>query len=190
MTREEAKKVLGEEASEAQITALLNQFHGEKTELEKLKEENKNLRKYEEEVKKIEQEKLTAEEKLTKDKEEVQRNLKEAQKLKNSIKAKSVLIGAGLKEERADELVNRFAREDEEETLGLANDFVKELKEQKEQAIKQAKEELLSLDLKPGASNNPNSSNDSKMTWEKFNSLSIEEQNKFAEESPSEFNNL
>ena len=44
------------------------------------------------------------------------------------------------------------------------------------------------MDVKPAPSNNLNQ--DTQMTWEKFDSLSAEEQSKFEQEHPDEFAKL
>ena len=58
----------------------------------------------------------------------------------------------------------------------------------KDETIKKTKEELANVDVKPQISNVDNANET--MTWDKFQNLSQEEQNKFADEHPDEFANM
>lgn len=202
MNREKAKEILGENATEEQVTALLNSIH---TELEakdtQIKELNTQLTNstnkigeltgYEAELKKIKESQMSEQEKFEQQKAELQAKLSATSKLANSIKAKSILIGAGISSERADSLVNKFVKEDEQATLDLANEFVEEINAVKELTTKQVKDNLSKLDVTPSGSNvQPSKTGGDTMTMEKFSSLSAVEQNKFVEEHPDEFAKL
>ena len=131
---------------------------------------------------------MTQEQLLEQKQKDLEAKISSANKLANSIKAKSILIGAGISSERADVLVNKFVREDEQATLDLANDFVTELNSIKETTAKQVKDELSNIDVTPKGGNvNPKAET---MTLDKFYSMSAEEQNLFIEEHPDEFANL
>lgn len=206
MTREDAKKILGENATEEQITNLLNSFHSEQEDLRKtiqtLEKENSNYKtennelsiyKKNAEEKRIanlnETERIAEERKnLESEKKKLYLENKKAKELTNSIKAKSILMDSGVTEAEAEELAQKIVKEDEETTIASANLIANQIKLIKENTAKQTKEELLNLDLKPNPSNIPPNSN--KMTWEKFQELSQDEQSKFAEEHPEEFENL
>ena len=192
MSREEAKKILGEEATEEQITNLLNQFHAiEKTKNDEIKTLNEKLNKfndYEKNKKKlddIEKANMTEQQKLEEDKRLTAENLKKSKMIVNKARATEILAGLGI----ADELIEQLVREDEEQTVANATALANQFKTMQEDTIKKTKEELAAIDVKPNITNVKQGS-DAIMNWEKFTKLSVEEQNKFAEEHPEEFNNL
>ena len=131
-----------------------------------------------------EQEKLIAQQKI------VEKQMQDYKKLTNSVKAKSVLVGAGISEENANNLVSKFVKEDEQATLDLANAFVSEFNSIKELTEKKVKDDLASIDVTPKGGNVNSKAEDSTMTWDKFQNLSPEEQNKFQSEHPDEFESL
>lgn len=202
MTRETAKKLLGENATDEQVTALLNSVHTEldakdsqikelTTQLSNSTSKIGELTGYEAELKKIKESQMSEQEKFEQQKAELQAKLSATNKLSNSIKAKSVLINAGIPSKRAETLVNKFVKDDEQETLDLANEFVNEINSVKELTAKQVKDDLSKLDVTPSGSNvQPSKAGGDVMTMEKFNALSAVEQNKFVEEHPDEFANL
>lgn len=202
MKREEAKKLLGENATDEQVTALLNSVHTEleakDSQIQKLTTELSNsttkigeLTGYEAELKKIKESQMSEQEKFEQQKAELQAKISATNKLSNSIKAKSILLNAGISSERAEALVNKFVKDDETETLDLANEFVNEINQVKELTAKQVKDDLSKLDVTPSGSNvQPTKTGNDIMTMEKFNSLSAVEQNKFVEEHPDEFAKL
>jgi len=131
-----------------------------------------------------EQEKLVAQQKV------LEKQMQDYKKLTNSVKAKSVLVGAGISEENANNLVSKFVKEDEQATLDLANAFVSEFNSIKELTEKKVKDDLASIDVTPKGGNVNSKAEDSTMTWDKFQNLSPEEQNKFQSEHPDEFESL
>ncbi len=198
MTREEAKKLLGESATEEQITALLEKFHQEQDDLKKqvttleadnkkLSNSNTELQEYKTKYTELEKNNMTKEQLLEAREKELVEKTKKTDLLNNSIKAKSILIGAGITEDRAEELVNSIVKEDEAATLASANLLAQSFKVTEENAIKKTKEELLTSNIKPNPSN---IMHDSTMTKENFFKLSQEEQNKFIQENPEAFYNL
>lgn len=200
MTREDAKKILGENATDEQITSLLNSVHTElqekdntildlQTKLTNSSNKVNELTGYEEELRKIKESQMTEQEKIAQKEKELASKISDTSKLANSIKAKSILIGAGISNERADILVKKFVKEDEAETLELAQEFVNEFNSIKETTTKKVTEELSNIDVTPNGSN-VNPKTDKIMTWDKFCSMSSDEQNKFQEEHPDEFENL
>lgn len=192
MTRDEVKKILGEGATEEQITNTLNALHNQTNALNKQLEDYKakeskysdydDIKKQLEEINKAnmsEQEKLQAQQK------EAEKYLHEAKLIRNKAKVMEVLAGKGFDEEIIDSIVG----EDENLSVAKAQKLVERLDTVIADTKKKTEEELANLDVKPKLSNaNPNY--DGAMNWEKFSKLSQEEQNKFAEENPEEFAKL
>lgn len=192
MTRDEVKKILGEGATEEQITNTLNALHNQTNALNKQLEDYKakeskysdydDIKKQLEEINKAnmsEQEKLQAQQK------EAEKYLHEAKLIRNKAKVMEVLAGKGFDEEIIDSIVG----EDENLSVAKAQKLVERLDTVIADTKKKTEEELANLDVKPKLSNaNPN--DDGAMNWEKFSKLSQEEQNKFAEENPEEFAKL
>lgn len=191
MTREKAKQILGEGASEEQVTAFLNTFHSElkakETQISDLNSKLNSQSDYDELKKKlddIEKANMTEQEKLENMKKEYEKNLYESKMIVNKAKATEILAGLNI----SDDIINSLVRDDEQATLTNANNLKAQIESMREETIKKTKEELATLDVKPNISNV--SQNDEGMTWEKFSKMSQEEQNKFASENPEEFANL
>lgn len=191
ISREEIKKMLGENATDEQVSSILDVFHAnEKT----LKDENESLTNqlskysdYDEMKKKlddIETAKLSEQERLQKEKEEIAKNLKESRMIKNTAKAKEILAGLNV----SDNLISSLISEDEALTIANANELLTSLNTLKDEVAKKTKEELTTLNIKPNV--NDKNLDDGVMTFDKFKEMSIEEQNKFAEEHPEEFEKL
>lgn len=195
MNREKAREILGENATEEQITNLLNQWHIDESakikdlegKVNTLTEQSTKYSDYDEIKKKLDeinQANMTEQEKLAKDKEEIAKNLAESRIIKNTAKAKDILAGLNVNEK----LIARLVSEDENETLSSVNELKTMLELQKESVAKKTKEDLVTMNVQPTISNVPQQSD--VMTMDKFMNLSAEEQNKFIEEHPQEFNNL
>lgn len=195
MNREKAREILGENATEEQITNLLNQWHIDESakikdlegKVNTLTEQSTKYSDYDEIKKKLDeinQANMTEQEKLAKDKEEIAKNLAESRIIKNTAKAKDILAGLNVNEK----LIARLVSEDENETLSSVNELKTMLELQKESVAKKTKEDLVTMNVQPTISNVPQQSDG--MTMDKFMNLSAEEQNKFIEEHPQEFNNL
>ena len=192
MTREEARQILGEGATEEQITNMLNTVHNRTNALKKeLEDEKAKQSKYSDyddikaQLDAINKAKMTEQEKLDADREEIARNLREAKLIKNKARVMEVLAGKDIDEEIIDSIVG----EDENISIAKAQKLANKLDMVIADTKKRTEEELANLNVKPNLSNvDPN--NDGKMTWEKFSSMSIEEQNKFAIDNPDEFANL
>lgn len=196
MNREEVKKILGESATEEQISAVLNKFHTEQKGLTDqisnlqgkvngLTTENKELLGYKA---KVEENEMTREQLIEAKEKELAEEKRKTLIERNSIKAKSILVGTGIEEAEADKLVASIVKEDEQATIDGATLFANQFKNIKEVTAKQTREELSNLDLKPNASNIP--PNSKTMTWEDFSKLSAKEQAEFAEKNPEEFEKL
>lgn len=191
MTREKAKQILGDEASEEQVTEFLNTFHSELREKEKeisnLNSKLNSQSDYDELKKKlddIEKANMTEQEKLANMQKEAENNLKQSKMIVNKAKATEILAGLNISED----IINSLVRDDEETTLTNANNLKSQIENMREETIRKTKEELATIDVKPNISNVRQ--NDNEMTWEKFTKLSQEEQNKFAKENPEEFEKL
>lgn len=206
MNREEVKKLLGESATEEQISAVLDKFHTEQKELRtqvstlqtnvtNLTNTNVELTEYKNKYTELEKANMTKEQLLeAREKEisgklqELEEKSKKANLLTNSIKAKSILVGAGIGEKEADELVNSIVREDENATIASAELLATQFRTIEENTAKKTKEELLTTNIKPNPSNVTGGSQT--MTKENFLKLSQAEQDKFIKENPEEFYKL
>ena len=191
MTRENVKEMLGEGATDEQISAVLNAFHSSIDAKEKeINSLNSKLQKQNDydaiknELEEIHKANMSEQEKLEEQKKEIAKNLHESKIIVNTAKAKEILAGLSL----SDEIINSLVRDDEETTITNANNLKTQIESLKSETDKKVREELANIDLKPSISNVPQDGG--KMTWEKFEGLSLEEQNKFAEENPDEFADL
>lgn len=195
MNREKARQILGEGATEEQVTNLLNEWHKEKTEEKNQYETQINqlqsdLAKYSDydvikkENDNYKQSQMTEQEKLEQMKKETEKNLKNSRIIVNTAKAKDILAGLNV----SDTLIAKLVDEDETNTLNSANELKTMLESQKEIVAKQTKENLMKVDLNPTISNV--NQNDNAMTFEKFNNLSSDEQNQWLEQNPNGLDNL
>ena len=195
MNREKAREILGENATEEQITNLLNSWHIEESakvkdlegKVNDLTNENSKYSDYDS-IKKqlddINKANMSEQEKLAAKQKEIEENLKNSRIIVNTAKAKDILAGLNVN----DTIVSKLVSDDETATINAANDLKTMLETQKEEVAKKTKEELLTPNVQPTISNVPQS-NDA-MTMDKFMLLSADEQNKFITEHPEEFNNL
>ena len=195
MTRDDAKKILGEGATEEVITNFLNNYHIEEsakvkdleTKVNNLTQENSKYSDYEtikQKLDDINKANMSEQEKLEQMKKETETNLKNSRIIVNTAKAKEILAGLDLD----DEIINLVVSDDENKTIDSANKLKSKFENQKEVVAKQTKESLTNVDLKPSMSNV--NQNESIMTLDKFENLSAEEQNKWLEQNPNGLNNL
>lgn len=194
MDREKARKILGEEATEEQITNLLNNWHiDENAKVQELEAQINSLNavanKYSDydEIKskltEIEKANMTEQEKLEAQKKEIENNLKQSRIIVNTAKAKEILAGLDLD----DELISLVVSDDADKTISSANKLKAKFDSQKENVAKETKESLINIDLTPSISNvNQNEG----MTLDKFGNMSAEEQNKWLQENPNGLENL
>lgn len=193
MTRDDIKKILGEGATEEQISNVLNALHNQTNALNKqINEFKANETKYADydklksQLDAIEREKMTEQERLAKEKEETEKNLRESRIIKNKAKAMQLLAGMDIDEE----IINSIVGEDEVVSLARAQKLVDKFNSIISDTKKKTEEELANLNVKPNMPNtNPNIDVET-MTFEKFSALSAEEQEKFIEQHPQEFENL
>lgn len=191
MTRDGVKEILGEGATDEQVSAILNAFHSDidakEKEISSLNSKLQSQKDYDD-IKKqlddINKANMTEQEKLEEQKREIEKNLRESKIIVNTAKAKEILAGLPL----TDEIINSLVRDDEEATIKNATNLKTQMESLKIETDKKVREELANIDLKPAITNVPQDGG--AMTWDKFEGLSLEEQNKFAEEHPEEFANL
>lgn len=206
MNREKAKAnllvILGSEPTEEQITSYLDGFHTVNKELsDSLEVANKtitdlnqkvtNLTQSEIELNAIKQSQLTEQEKLELQKKEIEKNLElsqqklaEASVVTNTAKAREILSEIGGVNE---ELLNSIVTKDETQTIKNANALLTQIKNVQVATETKTKQDLATIDIKPAPSN---VQDDNVMTWDKFSQMSADEQNRFAEEHPNEFEKL
>ena len=192
MTRDEVKKILGEGATDEQITNYLDGYHAiekeKNKEINDLKAQLNKFNDYDDIKKKlddIEKANMTEQEKLENMKKEYEKNLHDSKIIVNKAKATQILAGLDI----SDDIINSLVVEDEAQTTQNATNLASQIKTIKEAVVKQTKEELNALDVKPNISNvDPNQ--DNTMNWDKFTKLSQEEQSKFQMEHPEEFARL
>lgn len=191
MTRERAKEILGEGATEEQITTFLNQYHqdmkSKDDEINKLNAKLSSQSDYAEVKKQLDEinkANMSEQEKLEEQKKEVAKNLHDSRIIVNTAKAKEILAGLNI----SDDLINSLVRDDEQVTITNATNLKNQFETMMSETAKKTKEDLATLDIKPNLSNV--NQGDGVMTWEKFDALSQEEQNAFAEEHPEEFAKL
>lgn len=200
MKREE---LISKGYTEEQASELLDMFHANMKNVTKQNETLQNeiavanekiagLSQKEQELNQIKQSQLTESEKVALKEKEIETKLQEAskreseaRKVLNEAKAKVILAEIG---GVSDNILKSIVTDDEEVTIQNANELLNQFKSFKEETVLKTKEELSSLDIKPAASNS--TQDGGAMTWEKFETLSEDEQIKFQEEHPDEFANL
>ena len=195
MNRDEAKKILGENATEEQITNFLNNYHLNENakvkelqdQLDVLKSENSKYSDYDTiktKLNQIEQANMTEQQKLEQMKKETENNLRESRIIVNTAKAKEILAGENIDEK----LIASLVDDNLENTIAKATMFKQTLTNLKDSVAKQTKETLVNADLKPTIPNvNPN---ENVMTLDKFSNMSAEEQNKWLQDNPNGLENL
>lgn len=202
MTREQAqdylKGILGEDPTKEQIDNLLinvnkndqeqqKQIENLNKQIESLTNENKKYSDYDaikKQLDDINKANMSEQEKLEEMKKEVEKNLRDSRITKNKAKALEILAGENVDEDILSSLVS----EDLDITISKATKMKETFNNLREATSKKTKEDLLNIDAKPNIENKVQT--DSGMTMEKFNTLSAEEQNKFAEENPELFEKL
>lgn len=195
MNREKARQILGEEATEEQITNLLNNWHTDESDkvqelqnqINSLTAENKKHSDYDaikSKLTEMEKANMTEQERLDQMKKETETNLKQSRIIVNTAKAKEILAGLDLD----DDLIQLVVSDDADKTIASANKLKAKFDSQKENVTKETKESLLNVDLTPSMSN-VNQNNDA-MTLEKFSDLSAEDQEKWLQENPNGLENL
>lgn len=198
MTRDEVIKILGENATDEQVKGILDKFHEKDSEIRNAKENavalakaqadlaatQADLKTAQSQLDEINKNNMSEQEKIEADRKEAAKLVSESKKVYAKAKATEILAQVGITDEK---LINSLVSDNVELTEANANIYVENIKSIKESVEKQTREQLSTADLKPNASN---SSNNDGMTWEKFTSLSEEEQSRFEQEHPEEFAKL
>ena len=186
MNRDLARQILGEGATEEQITNLLNNFHNmekaKNDEIATLKAENSKYSDYDaikSKLDKIEKANMTEQEKLEQMKKETEMNLKNSRIIVNTAKAKDILVGLDLD----DDTIAMLVSDDEAKTINNATKLKEKFDTLKANVEKQTKESLVVADLTPSIPNV--NQNENVMTFDKFSTMSAEEQNKWLTENPN-----
>ena len=192
MNRDDARKILGDGASEEQVTNLLNQFHNsEKAKNDEIARLNSKLNEMgdydtiKQKLDDINRANMTKEEEIAEKERIANENYAKSRIMLNTTTAKQILAGLDLD----DETISMLVSDDEAKTISNANKLKATFDSMKENVAKKTKEELLNTNLKPTLPNVPQGDSDT-MTMEKFMSLSATEQEKFIAEHPQEFENL
>lgn len=191
MNRDKARMILGEGATEEQITNLLNEFHNaskeQNNQIASLNDKLSKVSDYEElkaKLDAIEKANMSEQERLAEEKKQIEINLRNSKLIYNMAKAKEILAGETVDEE----LLKRLVTDDEASTITNANLFKQTLTSLKDTVEKQTRESLATTDLKPGMTNV--NQGEEKMTFDKFSKLSALEQEQFINDHPEEFENL
>ncbi len=195
MNREKAREILGENATEEQITNLLNQWHLDESskikdlenKVNNLTEQNNKYSDYDtikKQLDDINKANMTEQEKLEQMKKEVEQNLKNSRIIVNTAKAKDILVGLDLD----DDIISMLVSDDESKTINNANKLKAKFESQKEIVAKKTKEDLVTMNVQPTISNVPQTSEP--MNFERFSKMSAEEQNQWLLENPSGLENL
>lgn len=191
MNRDKARMILGEGATEEQITNLLNEFHNaskeQNNQIASLNDRLSKVSDYEElkaKLDAIEKANMSEQERLAEEKKQIETNLRNSKLIYNMAKAKEILAGETVDEE----LLKRLVTDDEASTIANANLFKQTLTSLKDTVEKQTRESLATTDLKPGMTNV--NQGEEKMTFDKFSKLSALEQEQFINDHPEEFENL
>ena len=191
------KTLLDKGFTEEQVTEILNGFHQEQSTLQAqlanaqkdLDAKNKEVSEligYKSQIEEIQKAQMTEAEKIAAQKKEAEEYLAKAKITNNTATAKSILASIGITDEG---IIGTVVDSDEAKTIEKANALKAAFTAREEEAAKKAREELSKIDITPPGSNSQPGA-DNVMTWEKYQQLSEEEQNKFATEHPDEFNNL
>lgn len=145
MTREQIKAQFPD-ATEEQITALLNINGSDITAAKKNNvdpKELKRLQDIETEYKKLEDANLTDAEKIQKALQDAENSKNEFAKKSSRLDVEKIFVAAGLTEGDYEDLIDGIVSEDAEKSKTMANGLVAMLTKQKEAAIQKTKEELM-----------------------------------------------
>lgn len=145
MTREQVKELFPD-ATEEQITAILNINGTELTEAKKKNVDPKVLKQLQEDsaaYKKLQEAGLTDEEKIQKALSDAEASRLDFQKKSNRLDVEKILVAAGLTEDDYKDLIDGLVSDDAEASKALATNLATMLTKQKEAAVQKTKEELM-----------------------------------------------
>lgn len=177
--------------NEEQVTDYLNMVHSLNNENKKLQDElgkittletqNQELQKQLDDIAKAN---MTEQEKMAEKQKEIETNLENSKKIYNTAKAKEILAGLDVD----DKIIETLVSADETKTIEMANLLKTKLDTDREKYIKETKESITNLDVKPTITNVPQT--DDSMTVDKFNAMSMTEQVMWKKANEQEYNNL
>lgn len=171
MTREQVKELFPD-ATEEQITSLLNINGTDITAAKKNNVDPKILKQLQEDsaaYKKLQEADLTDAEKIQKALADAEASKAEFAKKSNRLDVEKILVAAGLTEEDYKDLIDGLVSEDAEASKTLATNLANMLTKQKEAAVQKTKEELMDGTQTPGSDGDGGSGGDDKKTEaEKF----------------------
>ncbi len=145
MTREQIKDQFPD-ATDEQITAILNINGTDLTEAKKKNVDPKVLKQLQEDsaaYKKLQEAGLTDEEKIQKALDDAETSRLDFQKKSNRLDVEKILVSAGLTEDDYKDLIDGLVTEDAEASKTLATNLANLLTKQKETAVQKTKEELM-----------------------------------------------
>lgn len=145
MTREQIKEQFPD-ATDEQITAVLNINGDDLTKAKKNNVDPKVLKKLQEDsaaYEKLKEAGLTDAEKLQKALDDAAVSKSDFQKKSNRLDVEKILVAAGLTEDDYKDLIDGLVSEDADASKALATNLASMLKKQKEAAIQKTKEELM-----------------------------------------------
>lgn len=184
MTREEARKILGEEATEEQISNLLNNVHNslktKEDEIKTLREKVDSQGDYDSikaQLDEINKAKMSEEEKIAAKLKEAEQKKAEADVIYNTAKAKEILSGFNVPED----LIKSLVTADSTSTINNANLLKEQMVTLQEKVTKDVTDKIASLDVKPNPTNVPQG--DDVMTREKFEKMTMLEQKQWKDEN-------
>ena len=188
MRREE---LLAKGYTEEQVTDLLNTFHSINSENKLLKNEvqakqdlvNQNLE-LQRQLDEINKANMSEQERLASEKAETEKYLANAKKIYNTAKAKEILAGLDVD----DQLIETLVSEDESATVNNAMLLKNKFDSLREITIKQTKENIANLDIKPNPTNIPQEND--VMTVEKFQKMTLSQQVQWKRNNEEEYENL
>lgn len=195
MNRDKAREILGEQATEEQITNLLNNYHLEESakvkdlesKINSLTQTNNQHSDYDvikKELDDIKKANMTEQEKFEAMKKATEENFKISKMAVARAKAREILAGENLTDEDIEDLVS----DDLDKTIEKATRWKNNITNIKSNTEKMTAEKLTTVDLKPTIPNvNPNQD---VMTLDRFSNMSAEEQNKWLQENPNGLENL
>lgn len=206
MTREEVKKILGEDATDVQISNFLNYHHSyEKTKNDEINSYKTTINEHSDydtikkELDDLKKANMTNEELLVAKQKELDDALaktKEEQlkflKKQNSLEAKSILMEAGITdEEQLKNILGSISSDNKELTINNANNLANSIKAIKESTEKTIKAQLMNNEPNPSESSGKKSNSDTTMTKDKFMKLTYAEQKEWKDTNGEEaYHNL
>lgn len=194
MDREKAREILGEGATEEQITNLLNNYHLEESakvkdlqnQINTLAQTNSQHSDYDaikKELDDIKKANMTEQEKFEAMKKATEENFRVSKMAVARAKAKEILAGENLTDDDIEDLVS----DDLEKTIAKATRWKNNINNIKTNIEQITTEKLTKVDLKPTM---PNVNLNEAMTFEKFSNMSSTEQEKWIEQNPNGLDNL